>query len=113
MNSFNTATASLSDPSTYYRNPKNSGVMIQHSTVANGPSARYNMGRMLTHEAGHWLELFHTFEGGCDDGGYPASGVWIGWMLEREGQDGPDLISKKLLAIGPPWEVQQELRVVQ
>ncbi|KAF9544748.1 hypothetical protein CPC08DRAFT_770000 [Agrocybe pediades] len=54
--------------STYYRNPKSNGVMIRHSIMMNGPRTNYNMGRTLVHEVGRWSELFHTFEGGCDEG---------------------------------------------
>ncbi|KAF9472422.1 zincin [Pholiota conissans] len=68
---FNSTTSSLgtaSIPSAYYRAPKSDGVMVRHGTVTGGAREHYNMGRTLTHEIGHWLGLFHTFEGGCDDG---------------------------------------------
>jgi len=38
-------------------------------SIETGASSGY-MGRVLTHEAGHWLGLFHTFQGGCT-GGWP------------------------------------------
>uniref|UniRef100_A0A8H7XMT7 Peptidase M43 pregnancy-associated plasma-A domain-containing protein n=1 Tax=Psilocybe cubensis TaxID=181762 RepID=A0A8H7XMT7_PSICU len=102
---FNSTTKSLgtsSIPSAYYRNPKSDGVMIRHSTVANGPRENYNMGRTLVHEVGHWLGLFHTFEGGCDDGvgdniadTPPQASGSEGCPAGRDScpGDGPDLIN--------------------
>jgi len=102
---FNSTTKSLGTaaiPSAYYRNPKSDGVMIRHSTVTNGPREHFNMGRTLTHEVGHWLGLFHTFEGSCDDGvgdnisdTPPQASGSEGCPVGRDScpGDGPDLIN--------------------
>ena len=48
------------------------GIVINWRSVPGASEAyagRYDLGETLTHEAGHWLNLAHTFENGCKDPG--------------------------------------------
>ncbi|WP_017570793.1 zinc metalloprotease [Nocardiopsis halotolerans] len=56
-------------PQDYESAPEQDGVVLAHDTLPGGDRERFNLGHTGTHEVGHWLGLFHTFQNGCSSPG--------------------------------------------
>ncbi|KAF8645131.1 hypothetical protein AX16_007959 [Volvariella volvacea WC 439] len=89
-------------PHDYSVKPYDDGIVLRYTTLPGGTLAPYDLGKTLTHEVGHWLGLYHTFQGGCQEPGdgvddtppqlIETTGCPIGRNKDTCPGDGPDAI---------------------
>lgn len=56
-------------PQLYTHSPFDDGVILHYGVLPGGRDPNFNTGEVLVHETGHWLGLYHTFQGGCTGAG--------------------------------------------
>jgi hypothetical protein len=52
-------------PFSYTLSPETDGIVLHYDTMPGGAFQGFNLGDTGIHEVGHWVGLFHTFQGSC------------------------------------------------
>ena len=55
-------------PEWYRWSPELDGIVVNRANFAGGSSLTNGAGDIAVHEVGHWMGLWHTFQGGCEGG---------------------------------------------
>lgn len=86
--------------------PEEDGFVVRHNLFGNIGTASSSLGRTASHELGHWLGLYHTFNNGCgtdvcSDGDFvcdtppQASPSYNCSTLNTCSNDSPDVVDQK------------------
>ncbi|KAJ3482195.1 hypothetical protein NLI96_g7147 [Meripilus lineatus] len=72
-------------PRDYSSDPYNDGIVYIYNYLPGGSATGYNTGKIMAHEVGHWVGLYHTFQDGCQSDAYNAGD----YVADTAAESGP------------------------